>query len=158
MVAFALAAILIVLLVAIPFVLRRRAAVLSGDREPASRVELALTISLVAINTVPFAPIWPGSSGGDGFVEDWLMVFSVLSLPFWLLVLAIWRACRKWPPGKRCVAAELPALVLQIVVWTAGYPQAVAGFVVIRLADGLVLYKLTRVTQAELAVADATAA
>lgn len=73
----------------------------------------------------------------------------MLSLPFWLLVLAIWGACRRWPPRKRCIVAEVPAAVLQMGLWSAGYPEAIAFLVAIRVADGLLLYKLTTLTQTQ---------
>jgi hypothetical protein len=100
-------------------------------------------VAIVAINAIPFAPIWPGTSGGDGFVPDWIVVFVLLSLPFWLITLAIWRACRSLTPVKRCAIAELFAFVLQAGVWSLGYPEMVAVFAVNRAVDGVLLYRLT---------------
>jgi hypothetical protein len=158
MVTVALAAILIVVLIAIAFVLRHNEAVRSGEREPTTGRQVALVAGVVAINTIPFAPIWPGTSGGDGFVQDWIMIFVLLSLPFWLIALAVWRACLKLSPRKRCVVAELPAFVLQAGVWSLGYPQAVAVFVVIRALDGVLLYQLTRRARLDVPAVSASAA
>ena len=154
----ALAAILIVVLIAIAFVLRHNEAVRNGEREPASGKQIALVAGVVAINTIPFAPIWPGTSGGDGFVQDWIMIFVLLSLPFWLIALAVWRTCRKLPPRKRCVVAELPAFVLQAGMWSLGYPQAVAVFIVIRAVDGVLLYRLARPVSRDVPAVSASAA
>ena len=140
----ALATFVIAVLVAIPLPLRHIESVRNGEREPASAEQIALVVGVVAINTIPFAPIWPGFSGGDGVVEDWITIFVLLSLPFWLIALAVWRACRQMPPRKRCVVAELAALALQAGVWSLGYPPAVAVFVVIRGVDGILLHRLTR--------------
>lgn len=144
MVFFALAVLLIVVLIAIPFVGRRSEAVRNGGQDPASGKERALVVSIVAINTVPYAPIWPGSSGGDGFIQDWITIFVLLSLPFWLIALVVWRACRQLPRHKRCLIAELPAFVLQAAFWSLGYPLAVAVIAFLRAMDGALLFSLTQ--------------
>jgi hypothetical protein len=82
----------------------------------------------------------------------------LLSLPFWLIALAVWRTCRKLPPRKRCVVAELPAFVLQAGVWSLGYPQAVAVFIVIRAVDGVLLYRLARPVSRDVPAVSASAA
>lgn len=136
----ALAVIVAVALCAIPLLARRSAALARGEVEPASRRERLLVAGVVAVNTVPFAL----GEGGDGFVQNWIMAFTVMSLPFWLLALAIWRARRGRSPLRRCVVAEFPALLLQAAAWSGGYIEAVAAFALIRGIDGLLLYNLTR--------------
>jgi hypothetical protein len=143
-VTFALAALLIAVVLAALLLLRRYSAVLNSELRPSSGRQRAFVLALLVLNTLPFAPIWPGTSGGDAFVQDWLMLFVLLSLPFWLMVLGVWRACAKLPPRKRCVAAELPALVLQAGAWSRGYPEAVVVFVALRVVDGVLLYRITR--------------
>jgi hypothetical protein len=98
--------------------------------------------AVILVNTVPFAPFWPDSSGGDGFVADWIILFLVVSLPIWVAVVVLWLLLRGRPAAQRCVIAELPGLI-QIGLWFGGYIEVVAVLLAVRLVDGFLLFRLS---------------
>jgi hypothetical protein len=59
---------LLTFVAAIPFARHRNDAVRAGKRERLTGGQRALVAASIAVNTIPFAPIWPRTSGGDGFL------------------------------------------------------------------------------------------
>ena len=97
---------------------------------------------LVAVNTVPFAPVYPGSVYSDSFVVAWVKLFLFASAPFWLAVLMLWRVNRRRTPALRSLIAEIPGVV-QAAVFVQ-YWQAAVLVLTLRVVDGVLLCWLAR--------------
>lgn len=97
---------------------------------------------LVALNTVPFAPLYPDSGSGESFVATWAKAFMFASLPFWLTVMLLWWLTRRRCPALRCLIAELPGLA-QAAVFVQ-YWQVSVLLLALRFVDGVVLFGLSR--------------
>jgi hypothetical protein len=107
-----------------------------------TRSRRRLIVLLVALNTVPFAPVYPGSVYEAPFVVVWVGVFLFASAPFWLAVVVLWWMNRRRTPALRCVIAEMPGL-LQAAMFIQ-YWQAAVLILALRAADGILLHQLAR--------------
>lgn len=119
-------------------------------RRKMSRRRALLVFLIVAWNVVPFIPVWPGYSGGGDSWTEWFAPFLFLNALFWLTVVVLWLTGTLRSRFRRVVIAELPATLLQALLFlTGGWLGAVVP-IVFRGVDGLLLYLLDSRTRREI--------
>lgn len=125
-----------------PFALRRWSEVRAGRRRAWTTSQRLFVLANAAVNTLPYMPIWPGSTVPDGFLRGWFELVALMSIPFWSLEVLLWTMSSERPAIRRCAAASGAAYAAQAAVWSGAQVEFIAAFFVIRAVSGVLLWRL----------------